>query len=62
MERVVLDRAFHGAGVAHETGAMERLDGVLVGDAGRDEFPATGKTGHQMRSMNPSVMWRSAET
>ena len=41
MQRIVLDGAFHGAGLAHEAGAVDDFDGFLRGEAGDDEFAAS---------------------
>ena len=49
MQRIVLDGAFDGPGVAHELRAVQDLDRFLGGEAGRDQLSASGKAQHQVR-------------
>ena len=49
MQRVVFDRALHGAGIAHELRAVQNLDRFLRRQARRDQLAAAGKAQHQVR-------------
>ena len=39
--------------ILHESGVVERADGVLVGYAGGDDLAASGPAGHEMRLDQP---------
>ena len=49
MQRVVLDRAFHGADIAHEFRTVQHLDGFLSGQTGSNQLPAARVAEHEVR-------------
>ena len=48
VQRVILDRAFRRATVAHEPGAVQDFDGFLGRQAGGDQFPPAGESKHKV--------------
>ena len=49
VKRIADEIALNGEGILHETRGMEGADGLVVGDAGRDDLAAAGPAGHEMR-------------
>src|SRR4051794_15548641 len=53
MEGIVCYGTFDGAWVAHESRAMEHLNGLLGREARGNEFPPAGEAEHQVRLNEP---------
>src|SRR6185437_15873118 len=49
VQRIIFERAFHRAWIAHEARAVQRLDRLGGGEARRDKLAPAGKARHQMR-------------